>query len=117
MHVVRNPARNPLAAQAAPTAPLTDRDERALAAAVEDRVCEPLRLGAVVASLRRTLWRTLARPPHTTAPVQGRESLPCQPTPPRAPSPVSPGAPPTPTPVHPDPLRPDPFRPNGPPAR
>jgi hypothetical protein len=85
--------RTPLASQTTPPAVLTDRDERASAAAVGKRVCEPLRLGTVVASLRRTLWRTLARPPHTTAPAQGRESLPCQPTPPRIPSPASPGTP------------------------
>ncbi|MFD0269450.1 hypothetical protein ACFVGY_23205 [Streptomyces sp. NPDC127106] len=93
-------ARTPLASQSTtPPATLTDRDERALAAAVENRVCEPLRLGAVVASLRRTLWRTLARPPHTTAPAQGRESLPCQPNPLPIPSPTAP------------------LRPGGPPAR
>ncbi|MFK0252312.1 hypothetical protein [Streptomyces sp. NPDC090445] len=100
--------RTPLASQTTtPPAVLTDRDERATAPAVENRVGEPLRLGTVVASLRRTLWRTLARPPHTTAPVQGRESLPCQPTPLRIPrpspatlatlaSPSAPAAPPRP---------------------
>ncbi|MEU5808430.1 hypothetical protein [Streptomyces sp. NPDC047718] len=91
--------RTPSAAQATPPAVLTDRDERAQVAAVENRICEPLRLGAVVASLRRALWRALARPPHTTGPVQGRESLPCRPTPAPIPSPTAPP------------------RPGGPPAR
>ncbi|MEU2392733.1 hypothetical protein [Streptomyces sp. NPDC007369] len=89
--------RTPLAPETTPPAVLTDRDERATAAAVENRICEPLRLGAVVASLRRTLWRTLARPPHATTPVQGRESLPCQPTPlplPAPTTPLRPGSPP-----------------------
>lgn len=66
--------------------PLTDRTERALAAAAENRISEPLRLGAGpragLAAVRRFLAR---RPP---AAVQGRESLPCQPT--RSPSPLSP---------------------------
>ncbi|WP_158709919.1 hypothetical protein [Streptomyces katrae] len=54
--------------------PLTDRDERALAAAVENRISEPLRLGPALASVRRLLTR---RP--RTGP-QGRESLTCRPT-------------------------------------
>lgn len=54
--------------------PLTDRDERALAAAVENRICEPLRLGPGLAAVRRLLTR---RPRATP---QGRESLTCQPT-------------------------------------
>ncbi|MEU6865671.1 hypothetical protein ABZ924_20820 [Streptomyces sp. NPDC046876] len=57
---------------------LTDRDERALAAAAENRICEPLRLGAAPAAVRRALRRILVRRP--PAPAEARESLSCQPT-------------------------------------
>ncbi|MCX4716884.1 hypothetical protein [Streptomyces virginiae] len=53
---------------------LTDRDERALLAAAENRIARPLRIGAALASVRRTLAR---RPPART---QGRESVACHPT-------------------------------------
>ncbi|MFH7594261.1 hypothetical protein WDV06_04045 [Streptomyces racemochromogenes] len=60
----------------------TDRDERALLATSENRISEPLRLGAAVASVRRLLARR--------SPVRGkaRESLPChqQPNTPPLPS-------------------------------
>ncbi|MFE2877581.1 hypothetical protein ACFXG6_02670 [Streptomyces roseus] len=52
---------------------LTDRDERALAAAAENRISEPLRLGAALAAVRRLLERR----PRTAR--QGRESLACHP--------------------------------------
>ncbi|MET8295628.1 hypothetical protein ABZW02_16360 [Streptomyces sp. NPDC005180] len=58
--------------------PLTDRDERALLAAAEQRISEPLRIGAALAAgVRRLLAR---RPFVRRAPVRGkaRESLPCQ---------------------------------------
>ncbi|MFE5538071.1 hypothetical protein [Streptomyces sp. NPDC056492] len=60
--------------------PLTDRDERALAAAAENRISEPLRLAPALAAVRRLLER---RP---RAARQGRESLTCHPprTQPRA---------------------------------
>ncbi|WP_327279360.1 hypothetical protein [Streptomyces sp. NBC_01205] len=61
--------------------PLTDREERALAAAAEHRICEPLRLGAGLAAVRRLLARRARAAP------QGRESLSCQPTRPQPPSP------------------------------
>ncbi|EFL18475.1 hypothetical protein [Streptomyces sp. C] len=51
----------------------TDRDERALAAAAENRIAEPLRIGAALASVRRLLAGL--------PPVRGkgrRESLTCQ---------------------------------------
>ncbi|MFF5706114.1 hypothetical protein ACFY7H_27075 [Streptomyces sp. NPDC012794] len=51
----------------------TDRDERALAAAAENRISEPLRIGAALASVRRLLAGF--------PPVRGkgrRESLTCQ---------------------------------------
>ncbi|MEU3726906.1 hypothetical protein [Streptomyces sp. NPDC031705] len=51
----------------------TDRDERALLAAAENRICEPLRFGAALASVRRLLTGL--------PPVRGkrrRESLSCQ---------------------------------------
>ncbi|MEW2135222.1 hypothetical protein AB0892_01210 [Streptomyces sp. NPDC005409] len=67
---------------------LTDRDERALASAAENRISRPLRIGAALASVRRTLAR---RSPQG---VQERESVACQPqTTPTTPSP--------PTPLHP----------------
>ncbi|MBT2407014.1 MULTISPECIES: hypothetical protein [unclassified Streptomyces] len=53
---------------------LTDRDERALVAATENRISEPLRIGAALAAVRRTLARRPARS------AQGRESVACQPT-------------------------------------
>ncbi len=53
---------------------LTDRDERALLAAAEDRIARPLRIGAALARVRRTL----ARRPQDR--VQERESVACQPT-------------------------------------
>ncbi|MFE2145276.1 hypothetical protein ACFXA3_26675 [Streptomyces sp. NPDC059456] len=73
------------------TYPLTDRAERALAAAAEHRISEPLRLGAALAAVRRLL----ARRPRTAAQTrqaqgrqaQGRESLSCHPTRPQPPSP------------------------------
>lgn len=53
---------------------LTDRDERALLSATENRVADPLRLatatGAALAAVRRLLRRE-------------RESVACHPTPPR----------------------------------
>lgn len=62
---------------------LTDRDERALVAATENRISEPLRIGAALAALRRAL----ARRPAPSA--EGRESVACQPThtPPTSPLP------------------------------
>lgn len=54
---------------------LTDRDERALLAAAENRISEPLRMGAALASVRRSLTR---RP---RVSVQERESVACQPIP------------------------------------
>ncbi|MEU4356940.1 hypothetical protein [Streptomyces virginiae] len=53
---------------------LTDRDERALLAAAENRIARPLRIGAALASVRRTLAR---RPQDRT---QERESVACRPT-------------------------------------
>ncbi|MEU3774969.1 hypothetical protein AB0F11_17505 [Streptomyces sp. NPDC032472] len=57
---------------------LTDRDERALVAAAENRIGEPLRLGAAQAAVRRALHRILVR--RSPAPEEARESLSCQPT-------------------------------------
>ncbi|MEV6581833.1 hypothetical protein AB0M92_27135 [Streptomyces sp. NPDC051582] len=54
--------------------PLTDRDERALAAAAENRISEPLRLGPALAAVRRLLERR----PRTAR--QERESLTCLPS-------------------------------------
>ncbi|MFE6837084.1 hypothetical protein ACFVFI_19905 [Streptomyces sp. NPDC057705] len=54
---------------------LTDRDERALLAAAENRISRPLRVGALLASVRRTLAR------RSRDSVQERESVACQPTP------------------------------------
>lgn len=54
---------------------LTDRDERALLAATESRISRPLRIGAVLASVRRILE------PRSRGRVQERESVACQPTP------------------------------------
>ncbi|MFD7789462.1 hypothetical protein ACFV4Q_41270 [Streptomyces nojiriensis] len=53
---------------------LTDRDERVLLAAAENRIARPLRIGAALASVRRALGR---RSPDRT---QQRESVTCQPT-------------------------------------
>ncbi|MEU7550830.1 hypothetical protein AB0B01_00470 [Streptomyces sp. NPDC044571] len=53
--------------------PLTDRDERALVAAAENRIAQPLPIGAALTAVRRVL----ARRPRSAA--QGRESLSCQP--------------------------------------
>ncbi|MGW7452359.1 hypothetical protein [Streptomyces sp. NPDC054787] len=67
---------------------LTDRDERALASAAENRISRPLRIGAALASVRRTLaWRSPQG-------VQERESVACQPkttaSPPTSPTPLHP---------------------------
>ena len=56
---------------------LTDRDERALLTAGENRISEPLRIGAALASVRRAL--TPGR--RTAARTQERESQSCQSTP------------------------------------
>ncbi|WP_328928520.1 hypothetical protein OG429_30880 [Streptomyces sp. NBC_00190] len=56
---------------------LTDRDERALLAAAENRISEPLRIGAALAAVRGALTR--GRRP--VAPAQERESVACHPTP------------------------------------
>ncbi|MER7732133.1 hypothetical protein ABTX80_14750 [Streptomyces erythrochromogenes] len=53
---------------------LTDRDERALLAAAENRISRPLRIGAALAAVRRSF----ARRPGDRA--QGRESVACHPT-------------------------------------
>ncbi|MCX5375032.1 hypothetical protein [Streptomyces sp. NBC_00091] len=63
----------------------TDRDERALLAAAENRISEPLRIGAALASVRRVLAGL--------TPVrvkERRESLTCQQsnTPPTSPLPL-----------------------------
>ncbi|MEU9253405.1 hypothetical protein AB0D66_16330 [Streptomyces sp. NPDC048270] len=52
---------------------LTDRDERALLAAAENRICEPLRMRAALAAVRRALGR------RARASVRERESVACQP--------------------------------------
>ncbi len=59
---------------------LTDRDERALLAATENRISRPLRIGAVVTSVRRTLEQR-SRDRRSRDRVQERESVACQPTP------------------------------------
>lgn len=72
---------------------LTDRDERALLAAAENRIAEPLRIGAALAAVRRSLTRrTRAR--RTGGSPQERESVACHPTPVR---PVQPAHPTRPT--------------------
>ncbi|WP_420079137.1 hypothetical protein ACN6AT_08630 [Streptomyces sp. JL4002] len=53
---------------------LTDRDERALVAAAESRISRPLRIGAALAAVRRSLARGTRRA------GQERESGACQPT-------------------------------------
>ncbi|OEJ34379.1 hypothetical protein BGK67_26290 [Streptomyces subrutilus] len=68
---------------------LTDRDERALLAAAENRMAEPLRIGAALAAVRRSLGRRSA------ASARERESVACQPI--RTPHPTQP-PPPAPTP-------------------
>ncbi|MCC0095153.1 MULTISPECIES: hypothetical protein [Streptomyces] len=62
-----------MSAQLTPLTRLTDRDERALVAATENRISRPLRLGPALAAVRRLL----ARRPRATP--QGRESLTCHP--------------------------------------
>ncbi|MBT2479536.1 hypothetical protein [Streptomyces sp. ISL-94] len=68
---------------------LTDRDERALLAAAENRISEPLRIGAALAAVRRVLTR---RPP-VPVPVQERESVACHPTPTTPTTPIRPAQP------------------------
>ncbi|MFD9406959.1 hypothetical protein ACFWBN_08015 [Streptomyces sp. NPDC059989] len=63
---------------------LTDRDERALLAAAENRISEPLRIGVALAAVRRRLTR---RPPVA---AQERESVTCHPTPIRTARPLQP---------------------------
>ncbi|MFI8345731.1 hypothetical protein ACIF8W_37565 [Streptomyces sp. NPDC085639] len=64
---------------------LTDRDERALLSAAENRIgrplrmARPLRIGAALASVRDTLAR------RSPGRVQERESVACQPTTPHTP--------------------------------
>ncbi|MFD9728852.1 hypothetical protein [Streptomyces sp. NPDC059072] len=60
---------------------LTDRDERALLARAENRISEPLRVGAALASVLGVLKRRRASP-------QGRESETCRPTPSQTPTPL-----------------------------
>lgn len=83
---------------------LTDREERALLAAAENRICEPLRFGAAAtatAAVRRALaalrpFRPPFRPPFrrpfrrpVAAPADARESVTCQqPTHPPLPAPL-----------------------------
>ncbi|MFB6617249.1 hypothetical protein ACFCV9_24055 [Streptomyces sp. NPDC056367] len=61
---------------------LTDRDERALLAAAENRVSEPLRIGAALASALGLLTG------RRRAALQERESVACQPTPNPLPAPL-----------------------------
>ncbi|MFD3330230.1 hypothetical protein [Streptomyces sp. NPDC058701] len=81
---------------------LTDRDERALLTAGENRISEPLRIGAALAAVRRVLAGARTRtgpagaPARGDAPPQERESVPCHPTS---------------RPAHRTPPRPDPARP------
>ncbi len=85
---------------------LTDRDERALLSAAENRISEPLRMGAALAAVRRSLRR------RAPASVRERESVACQPIPTPHPAPLPPPAPtpdPSPAPT-PDPT-PAPTRP------
>ncbi|MEU6310874.1 hypothetical protein [Streptomyces sp. NPDC047014] len=56
---------------------LTDRDERALLAAAEDRVSPPLGIGAALASVRHALARRTRE--RTQEPGRERESVACQP--------------------------------------
>ncbi|MCJ1679996.1 hypothetical protein MTF65_22145 [Streptomyces sp. APSN-46.1] len=66
---------------------LTDRDERALLAAAENRISEPLRIGAALAAVRRALARRPARAADGREPhgreQDGRESVSCQQQPPQ----------------------------------
>ncbi|MER8091830.1 hypothetical protein [Streptomyces goshikiensis] len=58
---------------------LTDREERALPAAAENRIREPLRFGAAAAAAKAAVLRALApsrRP--VAAPADARESVACQ---------------------------------------
>lgn len=55
---------------------LTDRDERALLAAAENRVSRPLRIGAALARVRRAF----ARRPQDRDRARERESVACHPT-------------------------------------
>lgn len=63
---------------------LTDRDERALLAAAENRISEPLRMGAALAAVRRSLTR------RTRVSPRERESVACQPIPTPLPTPLPP---------------------------
>ncbi|WP_329199538.1 MULTISPECIES: hypothetical protein [unclassified Streptomyces] len=81
---------------------LTDRDERALLAAAEQRISEPLRFAAAVRALRRFARggkgpRRIAqgtKEPRRFAPgrprgsAEGRQSLSCRPTPRTPPEPA-----------------------------
>ncbi|MFE9840335.1 hypothetical protein [Streptomyces goshikiensis] len=61
---------------------LTDREERALLAAAENRIREPLRFGAAAAAAEAAVRRALAalRPTRrpVAAPADARESVTCQ---------------------------------------
>lgn len=69
---------------------LTDRDERALLTAGENRISEPLRIRAALAAVRRALTGSGARSRTGlgSAPAQERESMPCHPTPRPTPRPA-----------------------------
>ncbi|MER5567622.1 hypothetical protein ACWCY1_22520 [Streptomyces goshikiensis] len=61
---------------------LTDREERALLAAAENRIREPLRIGAAAVAAKAAVRRALAalRPTRrpVAAPADARESVTCQ---------------------------------------
>ncbi|MFE2928295.1 hypothetical protein [Streptomyces goshikiensis] len=61
---------------------LTDREERALPAAAENRIREPLRFGAAAATAKAAVLRALAAPRPSrrpvAAPADARESVACQ---------------------------------------
>ncbi|MFE3607552.1 hypothetical protein [Streptomyces goshikiensis] len=61
---------------------LTDREERALPAAAENRIREPLRFGAAAAAAKAAVGRALAAPRPSrrpvAAPADARESVACQ---------------------------------------
>ncbi|GHD61386.1 hypothetical protein ACFQL8_21040 [Streptomyces goshikiensis] len=61
---------------------LTDREERALLAATENRIREPLRIGAAAVAAKAAVRRALAalRPTRrpVAAPADARESVTCQ---------------------------------------
>ncbi|GAA3077420.1 hypothetical protein [Streptomyces goshikiensis] len=61
---------------------LTDREERALLAAAENRIREPLRFGAAAVAAKAAVRRALAalRPTRrpVAAPADARESVTCQ---------------------------------------